>query len=135
METPIDTAHKENFESFCSTEEDFMNKVMDTLRNSYSKSDFGIDQLAEELRFSRMQLHRKVKALTSKSPGEVLRTIRMNKAMEILLYASNEYTIKEIGLQVGFVNCNSFTRAFKDYTGYTPSEFLDRNFAHANMLW
>jgi AraC-like DNA-binding protein len=74
---------------------------------------------------SRTQLHRKIKALTNKTSSEFIRTIRLNKAAELLLQKTDNVT--RIAYETGFNNLSWFAKAFKEQFGVRPSEYLDSN--------
>ena len=73
---------------------------------------------------SRVQLYRKIKALTNYSPNELVRIARLKKAASLL--ASSEKTISEITYEVGFTSPSYFTKCYKEYFGESPTDFLKR---------
>ena len=79
--------------------------------------------LAEAVNMSRMQLHRKLKALTDQSPGDFLRRFRLERARQMLAVAGIQ--VSEVCFKVGFNNVSNFSRAFRDFSGVTPSEYID----------
>jgi signal transduction histidine kinase/ligand-binding sensor domain-containing protein/DNA-binding response OmpR family regulator len=103
-------------------EEQFMSKVMEVIENHLSEEEFSIEQFGEEVGMSRMQLHRKLKALTGKSASNYLRSVRLNKAKKMIEEKTG--SISEIAYSVGFSSPQYFTRSFKEEFGYPPSELL-----------
>ena len=101
-------------------EEQFMSKVMEVIENHLSEEEFSIEQFGEEVGMSRMQLHRKLKALTGKSASYYLRSVRLNKAKKMIEEKSG--SISEIAYSVGFSSPQYFTRSFKEEFGFPPSE-------------
>lgn len=99
----------------------FLDKVLDLLEANHNNALFGIEEFTVEIGLSRMQLHRKLKALTGHSPGEFLRQFRLEKAKKLLKLPGIQ--VSEVAYQTGFNNLSNFTKAFKDFTGLTPSEF------------
>jgi AraC-like DNA-binding protein len=81
--------------------------------------------MAQELAFSRMQLHRKIKALTGQSPHEFLRSKRLQQAAALLKLQTGN--ISEIAYQVGFSNLSHFARAFRQEFGKSPKEFVKKS--------
>jgi AraC-like DNA-binding protein len=69
---------------------------------------------------SRMQLHRKLTALTAQSPGEFIRYIRLHRAMELL--QKDTGTVSEIAYMVGFSDPSYFATSFHRQFGKAPSE-------------
>jgi DNA-binding response OmpR family regulator len=107
-------------------ENPFMLKLMTVLENYYSDPLFGVEQLTDQLQMSRLQLFRKLKALTSYSPGEFIRYYRLEQAKNFL--STNEMSVTDVAFKTGFTNPTGFARSFKDYTGKTPLEFsLEKN--------
>jgi AraC-like DNA-binding protein len=70
-----------------------------------------------------MQLHRKLKALTDKSPGDFLRLFRLEHAKRLL--STKGITVSEVAYQSGFNNLPNFSRLFKAWAGVTPSEYQE----------
>lgn len=99
----------------------FLAKVLTLLEEKYSDALFGVEEFTQEIGLSRMQLHRKLKALTGNSPGDFLRQFRLEKAKQLLKLPGIQ--VSEAAYQSGFNNLSNFTKAFKDFTGLTPSEF------------
>lgn len=96
--------------------------VLDTflLEPSFSTADF-----AKELGYSRMQLHRKLKALTGLSASEFIRSQRLKIAAQILQESGS--TVSESCYQSGFNNLSYFTKCFKEAYGTTPSDYLKKS--------
>jgi AraC-like DNA-binding protein len=102
----------------------FLEKVIAVLEEHYSNALFGVEEFTREMALSRMQLHRKLKYLTGKSPGEFIRQFRLERARQLL--ALKGIQVSEVAYRVGFTNLSNFTKVFKDFTGYTPSAFMER---------
>ena len=83
-------------------------------------SDLSVDDLAAAMNLSRVQLYRKVKAISGSSPVELLRTARLNKGYQLLLTTSKN--VSEIAYDVGFTAPSYFTKCFKDEFGVSPSD-------------
>ena len=79
-----------------------------------------MDDLGEELGMSRVQLYRKVKALTGLSPVELLRKMRLQKAYSLLL--NSDKTISEIAYEVGFGTPSYFSSCFKKQFDKYPTD-------------
>ena len=92
--------------------------VLDTylLEASFSTEDF-----AKELGFSRMQLHRKLKALTGLSATEFIRSQRLKLAAQLL--ENSEANVSEVCYQTGFNNLSYFAKCFKEAYGVSPSQY------------
>lgn len=107
--------------SIKSPDAEFLDKVLSLMESNYPNALFGVEEFTQEIGLSRMQLHRKLKALTDTSPGEFLRQFRLERAKQLLKLPGIQ--VSEVAYQTGFNNLSNFTKAFKDFTGLTPSEF------------
>jgi AraC-like DNA-binding protein/CheY-like chemotaxis protein len=103
----------------------FLKRSMDVLESEYTDSNFGVDQLAARVDLSRLQLYRKIKALTTLTPGDFIRQFRLEKAKRLLSQDGNN--VAEVAARTGFANLSSFSKAFRDYTGRSPVQFTLNN--------
>ncbi|RKY92537.1 MAG: transcriptional regulator, partial [Ignavibacteriae bacterium] len=87
-----------------------------------SDDGFSIEELGRETIMSRSQIHRKLKALTGKSPSQYIRSIRLAKAKKYI--EEQQGNISEIAYSVGFGSPAYFTRCFKAEYGYPPSDLI-----------
>ena len=85
---------------------------------------FGVESLSEELGMSRMQLHRKLKALTKLSPGSFIRMMRLKRAAEILSKGGGN--VAEVSWQVGFQDPSYFSKCFQKQYGKKPSDYVSQ---------
>ena len=67
-----------------SMDEKFLEKVMQAIETYMGDPDFSMEKFGQEVSLSRMQLHRKLKALTGESPGDFLRTMRLDTCQAII---------------------------------------------------
>jgi predicted ATPase/AraC-like DNA-binding protein len=98
----------------------FAQQLNEIIDSNIQNERFGVSELAYELKMSRSNLHRKIKAATGESVSQYLKKVRLNKAVELLKEQS--YTISEVAFAVGFGSVNYFSKCFKDNFGYPPSE-------------
>jgi len=108
-----------------SLDDTFINNVTKSIIKNISNPDFSVEQLADEVAFSVSQLNRKLKALTDQTSGQYIRTIRLEKAGQML--KNKVASIKEISYQVGFTEQSNFAKSFKKHFGVSPSDFLGEN--------
>lgn len=101
-------------------EDTFLIKFRDFIEANMSDSDLSIETVGAELGLSRVQLYRKVKALTGQSPVELLRTARLQRGREML--QNSDKTVAEVAYDVGFTAPSYFTKCFKDEFGISPSD-------------
>ena len=98
----------------------FLIKFRDFIEQNLSDSDLSVETVGAELGLSRVQLYRKVKALTGQSPVELLRTARLQKGRELL--QTTDKNVSEVAYEVGFTAPSYFTKCFKDEFGISPSD-------------
>ncbi len=104
-----------------SIDEQFIKKILDVIEEHISEENFGIEDLSKEAAMSRKTLHRKIVALTGKTPTLFMRSIRLTKAKKLL--KANGNTISEIAYSLGFGSPAYFTKCFREEFGCLPSEF------------
>jgi DNA-binding response OmpR family regulator/nitrogen-specific signal transduction histidine kinase len=107
-----------------SLDQEFLQKAIDYVIGNLQDPQLSVDSIAALFNLSRMQVYRKIKALTGKSVVEFIRMVRMKQAIKLM--DSHKFTLSEIAFEVGFNSASYFTRVFKDEYGKTPSEYLDQ---------
>jgi CheY-like chemotaxis protein len=100
-------------------DEKFLNDLISILSKKFSEEDFGVQEFTREIGMSRVQLYRKLKAITGLSASDFIRSYRLNIAKEMI--PKSGLNISEIAYEVGFKDPAYFTRAFKKEFGYAPS--------------
>ena len=98
----------------------FIKRFREVVEARLEESDVSVEDLAADMNLSRVQLYRKVKALTDSTPIELLRTARLNRAYQLLL--TSDLSVSEIAYKVGFTSPSYFTKCFKDEYGKVPGE-------------
>ena len=98
----------------------FLSRFRKVVESRLDNSEVSVDDLAAEMNLSRVQLYRKVKAVTGSSPVELLRTARLNRAYQLLL--TSDKSVSEVAYAVGFTSPSYFTKCFKDEYGKVPGE-------------
>jgi signal transduction histidine kinase/DNA-binding response OmpR family regulator len=105
-----------------SADEKFINKAMEIIESNIGNAEFEVRQFQEEMFMSRMQLFRKIKALTNQTPSEFIRAIRLKRAASLM--RQNFGNIAQITFEVGFNNPSYFAKCFKELFGKLPSEYI-----------
>lgn len=98
----------------------FITRFKEVIEARLEDSDVSVEDLAADMNLSRVQLYRKVKSLSGRSPVELLRTARLNRAYQLLL--SSDKSVSEVAYAVGFSAPSYFTKCFRDEFGVSPSE-------------
>jgi len=98
----------------------FITRFKEVVEARLDDSDVSVEDLAADMNLSRVQLYRKVKAVTGSSPVELLRTARLNRGYQLLL--TSDLSISEVAYQVGFTAPSYFTKCFKEEFGMLPGD-------------
>ena len=101
-------------------EDAFISQFKKIVEERLADSDLSVEDLAADMGLSRVQLYRKVKALTGSSPVDLLRKARLVQAHKLL--QESTLSVSEIAYQVGFASPSYFTKCYKDEFGTVPGE-------------
>ena len=104
-----------------SAEAAFIQKARDIVERHISDESYSIGDFSREIGLSRTQLHRKLVALTDQSARDFLRSIRLQRARDLLL--KNAATVSEIAYQSGFRDPSHFAKHFRRQFGISPRAF------------
>jgi len=107
-----------------SPDEIFIKKALEVVDHQLSNSEFTVEAFQKEMGMSRMQLHRKLKALTNYSASEFIRDIRMQRAADLL--ESNGMNVSEVAYSCGFNSVSYFTQCFTEKYGVNPTKFAKK---------
>jgi len=102
----------------------FLQRVMRIVEEHLGDSEFSAEQFCREVGLSRMQLHRKLTALTGQSAGDFIRLMRLKRAAQLL--EAQSATVSEIAYEVGFNTLFYFSKCFKEQFGVPPSEYKEQ---------
>lgn len=114
-----DKRETEEEEKLNEADKTFVGRLRTAIQENLGDSDFSVERLGEEIGLSRVQLYRKVKALTGQTPVELLRKARLTKARQLL--EKTEKSVSEIAYEVGFTSPSYFNKCFKDEFDINPS--------------
>ena len=101
-------------------ENTFLSRFKTYVEAHLADSELSIEAIGQELGLSRVQLYRKIKALTGSTPIDLLRKARLAHARQLLSDAS--LSVSEIAYQSGFTSPSYFTKCFKDEYGMVPGD-------------
>jgi YesN/AraC family two-component response regulator len=126
LERKIQTSHSViqiDFEDsgITSMDAQFLQKVIKIVKEHHADPQFNTKTFGQAIGLGRIQLNRKIKALTGQTTVSFIRTFRLNRAAELIKKKSA--TVAEIAYDVGFNSPSYFTECFREYFGKLPSEF------------
>jgi ligand-binding sensor domain-containing protein/AraC-like DNA-binding protein/anti-sigma regulatory factor (Ser/Thr protein kinase) len=109
-----------------SKDEIFLKEVINIIEKGMFDSQFNIDSVATAIGMGRTTFYKKLKSLTSLSPVEFVREIRLKRSKQLL--SSKQYSVSEVAYMTGFTSSGYFSTCFKEKYGCSPSDFI-KNFA------
>ncbi len=104
----------------------FLNQVIAAIEKNLSDSNFGVEELANEIRLSPSQFYRRLKQLTGQIPNVYLRNYRLQRAAELLTNKEG-LNVAEVMYQIGIESKSYFSTSFKKLQGVSPSEFMKKH--------
>jgi DNA-binding response OmpR family regulator len=107
--------------SITSFDEAFLKKTVAVVEAHLEEESFSPDDLAREVGMSRAQFYRKMRALAGQPAGLFIRSIRLQRAADLLKQGAG--TVTEIAYKVGFSSQPYFSKCFQEYFGMTPREY------------
>lgn len=112
-------------EKVLSRDEQFLSDITQIIEEKMDDPQFNVQVLSELSFTNSKQLYRKIKQLTSLTPVEYIRSIRMKKAAVLL--QQNKFSVAEVMYMVGFSEASYFSKCFQAEFGLTPSQFIKNN--------
>lgn len=107
-----------------SPDEQFLNKILETVENYISDTGFSVDDLSYQVGLSRAQLYRKMQGLFNYSPSDFIKNYRLQRAMKFL---EKGHSPSQVCYKVGFRDPSYFSKCFKKEFGQTPQQILIRD--------
>ena len=114
--TTVSQTMEERFEQT----DPFTRKCYTIIKEHLDDAQLSVEMLAGLMNINRSHFQRKIKTLTGYSPSELIKTIRLEKALQMLL--NKEGNITETAYATGFTSQSYFTKCFSEHFGYPPSQ-------------
>ena len=108
-----------------SPDQKFLQKAIDTVEKYISDPELDLEQFVVEVGVSRMQLYRKLHALTDMTVKEFIRDIRLKRAAQLL--EQDTMTVSEVAYAVGFKDVSHFGKCFRQAHGINATEYKRSN--------
>lgn len=102
------------------TDKNFITQLRRIIQVNLADSDLSVEKIGDEIGLSRVQLYRKVKALTGYSPVEMLRKARLARARQLL--QTTDKNVSEVAYAVGFSTPSYFSKCYKEEFGESPKK-------------
>ncbi|MEI6751975.1 MAG: ATP-binding protein [Paludibacter sp.] len=112
----------QNIDKLNEREQKFISTFEQIVLDNYSTPDFGIDKICNMMFMSRMQLYRKMMAIVNKKPLQLIKEIKMKKALELM--KEKGMNITETMYELEYTNYTHFTKQFTEVNGISPRKVL-----------
>ncbi|MCT2406078.1 substrate-binding domain-containing protein [Chryseobacterium antibioticum] len=106
---------------FGDLEQQFVSNLNTYISENLDNATFSVENLAESMHVSRVQLYRKVKAIFNENVSDYINNFRLEQSKIMLL--GTKLTISEIAYKNGFSSPNYFSTVFKNKYGTSPNTF------------
>lgn len=103
-------------------DEKFIRSCIENIEEHISEPDYGVDELCQNVGYSRPQIYRKIKSITGLSAIQFLRSIRLKRAAQLLSSGSG-MSVSEVMYAVGFDNISYFSKIFFAEFGVLPKDY------------
>ncbi len=104
-------------------DEKFISRVKQSIEENISNQNFSVKDLYELMGTSNSMLYRKLTSLVGLTPQEFIKTIRLNRASQLLQQGA--LTVSEVAYEVGFNDPGYFSTSFRKKFGKTPTEYIN----------
>lgn len=95
--------------------------ITEIILSNLDKESLNADMIADELSISKVQLYRKLKAISGMTTTEYIRSVRLEQALHLL--KTSDLSVQQVMYACGFVTKTYFYREFQKKYGETPGEF------------
>ncbi|MCQ2228274.1 MAG: response regulator [Bacteroidales bacterium] len=118
-------AQKVDVETAPTLDDKLLERVTNIINKNISNPTYSIEELASDVGYSRVHLHRKMRELTGLTTRDFVRNVRMKYAGELL--KDKGYEIADVAVMTGYSTTNYFSQAFRAYYGMTPTTYIEKN--------
>ena len=126
---------EEMLHSFCSSiceyinagttgQQPLVNMALHYISHNFSKPDFSVGKMAEDLNVSASYLSRIFKEQQGITIANYIKLYKLNIAKQLLI--ETDYSLEKIISSLGYYDSSSFIRMFKKAEGITPGEYRKR---------
>ena len=102
-------------------DQQLMRNIEQFVLQNMSRGQISLEEMATAMGMGRVPFYHKVRAITTKTPAELVRDLRLKHACTLLV--STNINMSELAINVGFMTAENFANIFKDKFGMTPLEY------------
>ncbi len=101
-----------------------LRRALSFIKQNYTE-EITLSDIAKHCNVTKQQIIRYFRSVLKTTPMQYVTECRLNRARELFLTDSVK-TVSEAANEVGFSDPHYFSRAFKKFTGETPTDFIER---------
>ena len=120
-----DGEQAETTDELSDADRELLSRLVLLVKRDMRQADISVESLASELCITRGQLNRRMKAITGLTTQQYVMRVRMEQA-RLLLTSHSDLPVSEVGYRCGFADPASFSRAFRQTFGTSPSHFRNQ---------
>jgi transcriptional regulator GlxA family with amidase domain len=102
-------------------DQQLMRNIEQFVLQNMSRGQISLEEMATAMGMGRVPFYHKVRAITTKTPAEIVRELRLKHACTLLV--NTNINMSELAINVGFMTAENFANIFKDKFGMTPLEY------------
>ena len=106
-------------------DQQLMRNVEQFVLQNMSRGQISLEDMASAMGMGRVPFFHKIRSITTKTPAEIVRELRLKHACTLLL--TTNINMSELAMNVGFMTAENFINVFKDKFGMTPLEYRLKN--------
>ena len=99
----------------------FLTEVIRLVEENLKTPNYSIENIIEEMGYSRTVFYKKMKGISGYAPKEFIRIVKMKKAAALL--REPDSSIAQVSYDIGYNDPDYFSKSFKNYFGEPPSEY------------
>ena len=106
-------------------DQQLMRNIEQFVLQNMSRGQISLEEMATAMGMGRVPFYHKVRSITTKTPAEIVRDLRLKHACTLLV--NTNINMSELAINVGFKTAENFATIFKEKFGMTPLEYRLRN--------
>jgi DNA-binding response OmpR family regulator len=115
-----------------SLDEQLIRKAVSFIEEQVASPDLSVERLSREMAMSRTNFYKKILSITGKTPLELIRSIRMKYAAQLL--ETSGMRVSEVAMRVGMNDHKLFRKYFREEFGVLPSELCGKKTSIINNI-
>ena len=106
-------------------DQQLMRNVEQYVLQNMSRGQISLEEMASAMGMGRVPFFHKIRSITTKTPAEVVRELRLKHACTLLV--TTNINLSELAINVGFMTAENFINIFREKYGMTPLEYRLKN--------